>query len=267
MPFVETAESPFHEGGPARLRYREYGAGFPLVFLHSGWGYEVYPFDRQIASLGGRFRILIPDRSGYGGSTPIAQLPVDFHARAVTEMFGFLDSLHIERAVLWGHSDGAVIAALAALARPERVAAVILEAFHFAKVKTGSVDFFRAMISDPDSVGARTASALERDHGAGWRQVLERNASTWLKIVEAGSGDLFGGRLAELRVPALFLQGSRDPRAEPGDLEAIRRELPEAEIRILEGAGHSPHSESAAAEECSRVAADFLDAAMRGAGP
>jgi pimeloyl-ACP methyl ester carboxylesterase len=263
MPFVEIAESRFHQGGPARIRYREYGAGFPLIFLHSGWGYGVYPFDRQLAALEGRFRILIPDRSGYGGSSPVAELPVDFHMRAVAETFAVMDALHIGRAALWGHSDGAVIAALAALERPERVAALILEAFHFAKVKTGSVDFFHAMISEPDSVGARNAGMLERDHGADWRQVLGRNASTWLRIVEAGGGDLYGGRLSELRVPALFLQGGRDPRTEPGDLEAIRRALPRAAIRILEGAGHSPHSESAAAEECSRLAGEFLDAAMR----
>ncbi len=263
MPFVEIAESQFHQGRPARIRYRESGAGFPLVFLHSGWGHGVYPFDRQVAVLGSRFRILIPDRSGYGSSTPVAELPVDFHARAVAETFAFLDALQIGRAALWGHSDGSVIAALAALGRPERVAAVVLEAFHFANVKTGSVDFFHAMIADPDSVGARTASALERDHGADWRQVLARNASTWLRIVEAGGGDLYGGRLSELRVPALILQGDRDPRTEPGDLEAVRRALPGAEIRIIEGAGHSPHSESAGAGECSRLAGEFLEAAIR----
>jgi pimeloyl-ACP methyl ester carboxylesterase len=264
MPFVEIAESQFHEGGRARIRYREFGSGFPLIFLHSGWGHEVYAFDRQIANLGSRFRILIPDRSGYGASEPIAQLPIDFHARAVAETFGFLDALRIERAVFWGHSDGAVIAALAALEQPARVAAVILEAFHYAKVKAGSVDFFHAMISEPDSIGARTVSALERDHGVGWRQVLERNASAWLKIVAAGGGDLYGGRLSELPVPTLFIQGGRDPRTEPGDMEAIRRELPAAQIRILDGAGHSPHSESAAAEECSRVTREFLDAAIGG---
>src|SRR5437660_156251 len=81
--------------GPARIYYRDTGAGAPLVFLHGGWGYEVYPFDRQIAALSGKFRILIPDRSGYGRSSPIASLPADFHSRAVVETQRFLDALHI----------------------------------------------------------------------------------------------------------------------------------------------------------------------------
>jgi pimeloyl-ACP methyl ester carboxylesterase len=245
--------------GSARIYYRDTGAGIPLVFLHGGWGYEVYPFDCAIAALSGRFRILIPDRSGYGRSTPIAKLTADFHRRAATETARFLDSLNIERAVLWGHSDGAVIAALLALAEPSRVSGVIFEAFHYTKAKTGSLDFFRAMISDPDTVGGRASIALARDHGEEWHRVLDRNATAWLEIVQAGSGDLYDGRLSELRVPALFIHGGRDPRTEPGDLQAIRRELPQAEIRVIEDAGHCPHSEPRSAEECTLIATQFLD--------
>lgn len=249
--------------GQARIYYRDAGAGMPLVFLHGGWGYEVYPFDRAIAALGGRFQILIPDRSGHGRSTQIAKLPVDFHRRAASETIRFLDALNIERAALWGHSDGAVIAALLGLDAPQRFFAVILEAFHYTRAKMGSLDFFRAMISEPDALGDRVTSALGRDHGEGWRKVLERNANAWLEIVQSGAGDLYDGRLSELRVPALFIHGGRDPRTEPGDLEAIRRELPRAEIRIIEGAGHSPHSEPGSADECVRIAAEFLDRVAR----
>src|SRR5690242_10050261 len=163
--------------GPARIYYREAGAGIPLVFLHGGWGYEVYPFDQAIAALSGRFRILIPDRTGYGRSTPIMKLPADFHRRAAIETAHFLDALHIERTVLWGHSDGAVIAALLALDAPRRVSAAIFEAFHYTRAKNGSTGFFRAMISEPDTVGGRASVALGRDHGEEWRKVLERNAT------------------------------------------------------------------------------------------
>jgi pimeloyl-ACP methyl ester carboxylesterase len=254
---LKTAFSQIAGPPPASIHYREAGRGFPLVILHGGWGYGVYPFDRAVTALSGRFRILIPDRSGYGRSTPLAKLPVDFHHRAALETMRFLDALKIERAVLWGHSDGAVIAAMLGLAAPVRFAALILEAFHYTKAKTRSVEFFRAMIADPESVGERASRALAADHGEGWRKVLERNAVAWLEIV-SGSGDLYDGKLSELQVPALFIQGSRDPRLEPGDLEAIRRELPQAELRVVEGAGHSPHSESGSAEECLRVVEAFL---------
>ena len=256
--FLDLAHSPLISGnGPARIYYREAGSRLPLVILHGGWGYEVYPFDRAIGAFSGRFRILIPDRSGYGRSTAIEKLAVDFHQRAATETIRFLDALGIERAVLWGHSDGAVIAAMSGLAAPERFAAIILEAFHHTRAKSGSVDFFRAMIAEPDNVGERASKALARDHGDQWRKVIERNAAAWLELAQR-AGDHYDGRLSELRVPALFIQGSRDPRAEPGDLEAIRRQLPQAELRIIEGAGHSPHSEPGSADECVRIVTEFL---------
>jgi 3-oxoadipate enol-lactonase len=249
----------FVEIAGARIYYRDAGAGLPLVFLHGGWGYEVFPFDRQIEALGGRRRILIPDRTGYGRSPRITSLPPDFHRRAAEETIRVLDALHVEQAVLWGHSDGAVIAVLLGLGTPKRFSGLILEAFHYSRSKTGSADFFREMISEPYKVGNRAAAALARDHGGDWRSVLERNATAWLEIVASSPGDLYGGRLSELAVPALFIHGSRDPRTEPGDLEAIRRELPQAEVRIIEGAAHSPHSEPESSEECTRIAAEFLE--------
>lgn len=250
---------PFVQAGPARLYYREFGAGAPLVFLHGGWGYEVYPFDLAIEGLGERFRILIPDRPGYGRSGRLASLPPDFHARAAEETLRFLDALGIERALLWGHSDGAVIAGLIGLNAPQRCHGLILEAFHYTRQKRGSADFFRAMISDPESVGGRALEALARDHGDAWQKVLEQNATAWLEIVRSEAGDLYNGRLSELSVPALFIDGSRDPRIEPGDPQAIRRELPQAEFRVIEGAGHSPHSEPNAAGECVRIAAEWCN--------
>jgi pimeloyl-ACP methyl ester carboxylesterase len=52
---------------PVEIHYRDVGSGSPIVILHGGWGYEIYPFDRQIAALeipSDRH----PDRTGYGGS-------------------------------------------------------------------------------------------------------------------------------------------------------------------------------------------------------
>src|SRR5262249_12818508 len=144
------------EGRATRIFYRESGAGFPLVFLHGGWGYDTYPFDAMAEVLSDRFRILIPDRTGYGQSTPIEAMPADFHSRAAVETARFLDALGIERAILWGHSDGAVIAALLGLSAPARCHALILEAFHLTRNKASSVDFFRRMIEDPNQLGERT---------------------------------------------------------------------------------------------------------------
>jgi len=133
VPTLELPQSPHASGEkPVTIHYREFGRGKPLVILHGGWGYGLYPFDPQIAEFENSFRILVPDRSGYGHSTQVSgEMPLDFHHRAALETFTFLDALGIESATLWGHSDGSVIAAMMGLTAPERCVGLILEAFHF----------------------------------------------------------------------------------------------------------------------------------------
>jgi pimeloyl-ACP methyl ester carboxylesterase len=87
VPFVSIQNSPLARRA-VELHYREFGAGRPLIFLHGGWGYHIYPINKQLHSLT-NYRVLIPDRSGYGLSTKPAEFGVDFHARAAEEMFLF----------------------------------------------------------------------------------------------------------------------------------------------------------------------------------
>jgi pimeloyl-ACP methyl ester carboxylesterase len=258
---LHLAASPLAPGvSPVRIRCREWGRGAPLVFLHGGWGYEIYPFDRQIAALAGRYRIVIPDRSGYGGSSPIERLGPGFHLAAAAETRAVLDALDLRRPVLWGHSDGAVIAALIGLAAPDRVGALILEAIHLSGRKPASRAFFAATARDPTSVGERTRAVLARDHGDRWPQVVARHSAAWLRIADEQppDADFYGGRLGDLAVPALILHGARDPRTEPGELDAVCAALPRAERGVLPEGGHSPHSERATAGEVARLAARFL---------
>ena len=263
LPFVTIEESPLAPDiSPVEIHYREAGSGSPLVFLHGGWGYEIYPFDRQIDAFGNHFRILVPDRTGYGRSLRLDHVPTDFHARAAVETMRLLDALHVDRAVLWGHSDGAVIAAKVGLAAPDRISGLILEAFHFYRAKPGSREFFEVMADDPGLLGERVASTLAGEHGEDyWRKLIVINGYAWLGIADEATHarhDLYDGKLSQLRVPTLFIHGSRDPRTEPGELDAVRAQVPTARIEIIEGGGHSPHSESASVAESNRVASEFL---------
>jgi len=264
VPTVELPHSPHAPGlNPVTIYYREFGSGHPLVFLHGGWGYGVYPFDRQIEAFKKEFRILIPDRSGYGHSTRVSgEMPLDFHRRAAAETIQILDALGIERAALWGHSDGAVIAAMLGLAAPQRCERLILEAFHYLRKKPGSRAFFERFAARPEDLGEETKNLLKQDHGeTQWPAVLRRNCGAWFQLadlVQWPDEDLYGGRLGWLKVPTLFLHGSLDPRTEPGEMELVRRALPAATMRFVGTGKHSPHSERAAFEECNAIAREFL---------
>jgi pimeloyl-ACP methyl ester carboxylesterase len=265
MPFVELKNSPHAaEVGPVSIHYRDVGSGPPLAFLHGGWGYGVYPIDRQTEEFAGRFRFVIPDRSGYGRSSKLPserETPIDFHQRAAEETLLVLDALGIERAVFWGHSDGSVIAAKIGLLAPERCERLILEAFHFYRGKPGSHNFFQRYAHHPEEVSDKLRGLLAADHGEQWQTVVQNNCRVWLKLAELRSRqsvDLYDGRLGELKVPTTFVHGRHDPRTEPDEMERVRAALPGAAIRFIESGRHSPHSESAAWRECNEALHDIL---------
>jgi len=264
VPNLELPHSPHASGvEPVTIHYREFGRGKPLVILHGGWGYGIYPFERQIAAFASQYRILIPDRSGYGHSTRVTgEMPVGFHSSAAQETFFFLDALGIESAIFWGHSDGSVIAAMMGLLAPQRCTGVILEAFHFLRRKPGSKAFFERFAAHPEDLGDETRELLAEDHGeTNWPTVLRRNCSAWFRIADSMQRldeDLYDGCLGELRVPILFLHGSLDPRTEPGEMDRVQQALPRATMRFLTAGRHSPHSEEDAWQECNTYAAEFF---------
>jgi pimeloyl-ACP methyl ester carboxylesterase len=251
LPFVTLRDSPL-AGGPAEIYYREFGSGVPIVFLHGGWGYDIYPLDGQAQAIKD-FRILIPDRSGYGRSTKPAIFGPDFHKRGVEETLLFLDALHVRRCIFWGHSDGAVIAAMLGLSKPERCIGLVLEAFHYDREKVNSRSFFQTMASEPESFGLRVTDILKKEHGDPyWNQLLRSEGQAWLDIARSANGgarDLFDGRLSKLGVPTAFIHGAQDPRTEAWELDAIRGELPHADMHVIASGGHSPHSEAACCKE------------------
>jgi pimeloyl-ACP methyl ester carboxylesterase len=262
MAFVTLPSSPVAGGAaPARIEVRDVGAGPAVLLLHGGWGYEAYPFDRAFETLSARHRVIAPDRVGYGGSGRIPELPPGFHELMAKETLAVMDALGVREAALWGHSDGAVVAAWTALLAPGRIRALVLEAFHFFAHKPSSIPFFETAIAAPERFGDGVVEACRRDHGDDWRNVVGMGGRAWLSIIEEGRRgrpDLYGGRLGQVRAPTLFLHGRHDPRTEPGEIEAAVRAIPGARLELLD-AGHGPHASATAGERCVALAADFLE--------
>ena len=267
---VELSASPLLPGvSPVGIRYRAAGSGPPVVMLHSGWGHEIYPFDRQLPELTPGHRVLMPDRTGYGRSEPLDFFPTDFHQRAADETLAFLDALGVERAAVWGHSDGAVIAFRLGLIAPGRVTAIVAEASHFFKKKPRSRSFFETMRHTPERFGDRVVDALRRDHGERWRAVVAADGDAWLRIADdaAEDADLYDGLLPQLEVPVLLVHGARDPRTEPGEIDALCAALDRrsdevrarSRVLLLPDGSHSPHSERATAAVVTSAAREFLN--------
>ena len=190
-------------------------------------------------------------RRGYGLSDPLpSRRDPDYMHREADAVGRLMDVLAIERAILFGHSDGASIALITATRSPDRVAALILEAPHVfvedisiesiaATKRLYLTTNFRQMLGryhrDPDHVFW------------GWNDIwLDPRFRNW-SIEEL---------LWTIRAPALLIQGRDD---EYGTLEQIDRigaALPDAQRLELARCGHSPHRDQP--EAVLAAAAAFL---------
>lgn len=106
-----------------QLHYIEKGEGKPLILLH-GNGEDSSCFSSQIEFFSRFYRVIAPDTRGHGKS-PRGDRPFTIEQFA-SDLYEFLFSLDIEKAVLLGFSDGANIAVRFALDYPEMVYSLIL---------------------------------------------------------------------------------------------------------------------------------------------
>jgi pimeloyl-ACP methyl ester carboxylesterase len=131
-------------------------------------------------------------------------LPPDFHARHAGDVAALLEGLSIPKAAVWGHPDGAVIAAWTAVKAPERVRALILEATHLPALasprgpgwrrKPVSAAAFRGRVEHPEHLlPARVIQRLQAGHGARWRQVVANWGNAWLALGEREGTCTTGG--------------------------------------------------------------------------
>ena len=125
--------------GEVRTYYEEDGDGPPLVLLHPG-GADSRAFEVIVPGLAGHFRVLRPDRRGHG-RTPDVEGPITYELMA-QDTIAFLEQVVGGPAYLVGHSDGAPVALLVALARPDLVRRLVFASgvFHHDGWAPGAID-------------------------------------------------------------------------------------------------------------------------------
>ena len=208
-----------------------------------------------------------PRRGAWTGPSPYRSSVSGAHTIAV------LDALGLERAVLVGHSAGAVAAVLATLAAPERVAALGLLAP--ALLRDGPPPFVSAAFRLPGA-GAlapallrRSAGLLDRGLRRTWHdpakvthEVLERyreplRSPGWehalVEMTAAVERLDLSGRLPTITTPSIVLGGRSDRIVPLRDVRRVGDLLggPTTTL-VIEGAGHVVH------EEQPRAVADAL---------
>lgn len=246
--------------GDSRLHYTTHGRGDPLLLIHAGWGLGVNGFHYQEKTLAHDYRMIVPDRRGYGRSTQVQGFDADFHWQHAADLWQLLDALQIDRVRVWGHSDGAVIGAIMALGAPERVRALVFEGGHLYNRKTEANFQMRQVYDDPQRLPQAAQLKLARYHGEDyWRQVIRNWAGAWIEL-HRRDGDLYHDRLAEIRCPVLIMHGAHDEHTPVSEIEELARRLPRARLSIYPDGGHSLHDQRETREACTQVVKEFFAA-------
>jgi pimeloyl-ACP methyl ester carboxylesterase len=240
------------------LHYTTHGHGEPLLLIHGGWGLGVNGFHFQEKTLARDFRLIAPDRRGYGRSTQVQGFDADFHWQHADDMLKLLDALQIARTQVWGHSDGAIVGAIMAIRAPDRVRALVFEGGHLYNRKAESQYPMQQVCADPGLLPEAARVKLAQYHGDDyWPQVIRNWAGAWLELYRR-AGDLYRQRLAEIRSPVLIMHGAHDEHTPVSEMEELARRIPTARLMVYPDGGHSLHDQRETREACTREAREFL---------
>jgi pimeloyl-ACP methyl ester carboxylesterase len=241
------------------MHVREWGSpeGRPLVFWHALGAAQSGAYLTELAPTltEAGLRVIAPDAPGFGQSPPLP--PERYELASLVDLLrGVLDDRGVERALMMGHSWGGSVITGFAARYPDRVEGL-------AFVDSGQMDYqdspnfphgksLEDLIadareaSDGDLVGIVTPEVRGAVlHGITKMRVTEN----WPAIAEAG-------------IPILLLLATEPEETwaiNERALPAFRERFPDAEIHLIEGAGHDLIAD--AGTEVARLVRDWAIAA------
>ncbi len=244
----------------APLAAVEYGAGAPLAILHGLFG-----SCRNWASIAQRLaahhHVIALDLRNHGAS-PWAET-MDYREMA-EDVRTTLQERGYDRFALLGHSMGGKVAMTAALehgAAVERLIVADIAPVSYAPHHLGHVRAMHELdlggVKRRSDADAPLASAIPDPAERAFllqNLVFENGAARWRLNLEAIEREMprlvgFPGLPSDPTYdgPALFVAGGRSTYLRPEHEPAIRRLFPNAEIAVIDNAGHWLHAEQPAA--------------------
>ena len=200
------------------IAYTDSGGSGPVIVFSHGLLMDHTMFEPQVSAFAGSARVVTWDERAHGATR--APGPFSYWDSA-DDLWGLLDHLGIDRAVLAGMSQGGFISLRAALSQPERVEALILmgsQAGVEDPEKQASYDMLHEIwnTQGPEPVQEIVASIiLGEGEWSGWY-------AKWADWAASYSGEFthafrclsdrddITGRLGEITCRALVIHGTAD---------------------------------------------------------
>jgi pimeloyl-ACP methyl ester carboxylesterase len=232
--------------GAVKTWYDEHGEGEPLVLLHGGL-VDARFFDPNLPALAEHFHVYTPERRGHG-HTPDVEGPITYQLMT-DDTIAFLETVVGQPADLVGHSDGAFVAMLVAMQRPELVNRLVMISGGFSKSGEAAPD----MEWDVDQIAEFLGSAYGEvsPDGVDHFKVVATKVGEMAAVEPA----LQASELAEVTCRSLVMFAD-DDLVTPQHMVDMYDALPDAELAIVPGTSHFLTQEKP--ELVNKIVVDFL---------
>lgn len=247
--------------------YREAGlVDAPVVLLLHGFPTSSFQFRELIPRLADRYRVIAPDLPGFG----FTEVPDERHykytfdALAAT-ILAFTDAMHLDRYALYVFDYGAPTGFRLAMAKPERVTAIVSQNGNAYEEGLGNAwapiqRYWREPTSDHRNAirGALNAEGMKHEYSSGIPNpdLIAPEGYTLDAALLARPGNVeiqldlfldyannvklyptFHNYFRKWKPPLLAIWGKHDPYFIPAGAEAFRRDIPHAKVQFLD-TGH-----------------------------
>jgi pimeloyl-ACP methyl ester carboxylesterase len=263
---------PADDGVDLRVHYLEQPAAEPVedgpsfVLLH-GFTFNAFTWNQLLDSFAQHGRTVAYDQLPYGLSSKLpAGIGGDLYSKAaaVDRLFAMMDALEMDQAILVGNSSGGTLALDAALARPDRVQALILIA-PWIKAKRPVLPGWLAGLPQMERIslllarylGGETSPLLDLSYAdpslidderrrltgihrqmanwdLAWAALLQRSLTDPVRVSE---------QLGDVEQPVLLIAGADDRVVPVDDTGDSAKALPQADLTVLPDCGHVPQEE------------------------
>lgn len=220
-----------------QIAYLDEGTGAPVILVHgfastaqvnwvdTGW----------VATLtGAGHRVVALDNRGHGASAKLYDSAAYRPQTMAADVLRLMDHLGLSSAALVGYSMGARICAFAALAAPERVAALVLGGMASALVEgVGGEEAIAAALEAP------SARAVADPSARGFRVFAEQTKSDLKALaacIRSSRATLTEAEVSAISAPTLVVAGAADTIA--GSAEALAAMIPGARALTLPRRDH-----------------------------
>ena len=229
---------PYIQVNDIHLYYEEMGQGAPLVLLHAALGAIDYP-NASWQTLAPRFaeqyHVLQIEHRGHGRTTN----PRDClsYALIADDICQFLEQLALHPAHIAGVSDGGIVALHIGMIRPDLAWTLICVGTNYyndALVQQANEQLIqrtRVEQAQPDWIDL----LHDRNKAPGYHRTLYRHVAENLAVNPAYTTE----DLHRIPVPTLLMAGEDDLWGNLDQMVQMRRNIPRAEILIINHAGHT----------------------------